>query len=119
MRNLLINLTFIFIFVLGSASDAFSQRDVGSIEIYFVGSIEIYNVLGGGNRLADGISEVTVIISSLEKDEIFLEHKEPYTSSNMQITLQKEEIDKLSGGTYLLIVKIEDTLIGKEEIFIE
>lgn len=135
MRNLLINLTFIFILVLGGASDAIAQKteaskaDGGIIDILFAtavtggGIIDILHLQNnydddGGNRLANDVSKIKVNISTLDNVNL-IEHIENYTYSDMQITLPIVEVKALPVGTYLLSVSIEGILIGQKEIQIE
>lgn len=123
MRNLLINLTFIFILVLGSASDAFSQKSIGVVDFFGLNvafNIGVVDWFNNGNRAADeDLPILTATISSLENDIIFVEHSEKYTFSDMQINISQDEISKLTAGYYLLTVKIEDTLIGTQKVLIE
>ncbi len=124
MRNLLINLTFIFILVLGGASDAFSQKSIGVVDFFGLNAtfnIGVVDWFNNGNRVAEGETlMLRATISSLENDIIFIEHDEKYTFSDMQIiNISQDEISKLTAGYYLLTVKIGDTLIGTEKVLIE
>lgn len=123
MRNLLINLAFIFILVLGGTSDAFSQYNIGIIDILNVNetfSIGIIDILQfDGNRMTDdNIPNISVTIKD-ENGINLIEHTEIYVESGMQITLPQEEFDKLSVGKYLLTVSVKETIIGTEEVLIE
>jgi len=135
MRNLLINLIFIFIFILGGALNVAAQRTEedtkgnlaggGIIDILnfnsasFAGGgiIDILQIMGGG-RISGNTPKVKVSISTLDGISI-INHAEDYTYTDMQITLPSTEVDALSKGMYLLSVTLDDTLIGKEEIQIE